>query len=144
MMERITEHAEREYPKECCGVILGSMAKDPKLSAVISCTNIQDAMHEADSCGFSRTSETAFFIDPAELLRIHKLGRERNEQIRVIYHSHIDCGAYFSDEDKRNALLECGEPAYPDAQYLVLSVLKRKVEQAKLFFWDKFKRDFIE
>ena len=30
----------------------------------------------------------------------------------TIYHSHIDAGAYFSETDKRNALVN-GEPAYP-------------------------------
>ncbi len=33
--------------------------------------------------------------------------------VDVIYHSHIDAGAYFSATDKQNALMN-GEPFYPD------------------------------
>ena len=39
----------------------------------------------------------------------------------MIYHSHIDAGAYFSETDRRNALID-GQPAYPEATYVVVAV----------------------
>ena len=54
----------------------------------------------------------------------------------VIYHSHIDAGAYFSATDRRNALID-GEPTYPDAVYVVLSVVSGRVVDAQAFVWDR-------
>ena len=64
-----------------------------------------------------RDARTAYYIDPEDLLAI---GRREGEGYRVatIYHSHIDIGAYFSPTDRQNALIN-GEPAYPDAVYVV-------------------------
>jgi proteasome lid subunit RPN8/RPN11 len=42
--------------------------------------------------------------------------------VAVIYHSHVDAGAYFSETDRRQALVG-GEPAYPNAVYVVTSVV---------------------
>ena len=53
----------------------------------------------------------------------------------TIYHSHIDAGAYFSPTDRHNALVN-GEPAYPDATYVVLSVLERRLDDVGVFRWD--------
>ena len=50
----------------------------------------------------------------------------------TIYHSHIDVGAYFSDTDKKNALID-GEPTYPDAVYVVMSVVERRVVAVNAF-----------
>jgi len=63
--------------------------------------------------------------------------------VAVIYHSHVDTGAYFSPTDKRNALIN-GEPAYPDAVYVVLSVMDGKVAGTGCFVWDAGARDFVE
>ena len=81
-----------------------------------------------------RDSRTAYFIDPKDLLAI---GRREGQGYRVatIYHSHIDAGAYFSATDKQNALID-GEPAYPDATYVVVSVLEGRVADAAAFVWD--------
>ena len=56
------------------------------------------------------------------------IGRKEADGYRVatIYHSHIDTGAYFSETDTRNALID-GEPAYPDAAYVVVSVVEGKL-----------------
>ena len=59
-----------------------------------------------------------------------------------IYHSHIDAGAYFSATDKRNALIN-GEPAYPEAVYVVVSVVEGKVVDAQAFVWAPTTRDFV-
>ena len=63
--------------------------------------------------------------------------------MRVIYHSHVDAGAYFSEEDERIALSE-GGPAYPGVSYLVVSVTGGKVGEASLFAWDERKRAFLK
>ena len=53
----------------------------------------------------------------------------------VIYHSHIDAGAYFSETDRRQAVVG-GQPAYPAAVYVVTSVVAGRVEAMAAFRWD--------
>src|SRR5229473_1383836 len=50
--------------------------------------------------------------------------------------------AYFSPTDRQNALIN-GEPAYPDAVYVVFSVLAGRVADAAAFVWDTSARDFV-
>lgn len=139
-LAQIKGQAEAEYPAECCGVLLlGGPGPGERL--LLPCRNIQDQLHARDPAAHPRDSRTAYFIDPKDLLAI---GRREGEgyRVAVIYHSHIDAGAYFSATDKRNALID-GEPSYPDAVYVVLSVLEGRVADAQAFAWDAAARDFV-
>ncbi|MGH7368567.1 MAG: Mov34/MPN/PAD-1 family protein [Candidatus Rokuibacteriota bacterium] len=137
---RVRAQAEAEYPAECCGVLLARDA--PGLDRLLMpCRNIQDELHAKDRAQHPRDSRTAYFIDPKDLLTI---GRRESQGYRVatIYHSHVDTGAYFSATDRQNALIN-GEPAYPDAVYVVLSVLEGRAADAAAFVWDVSARDFL-
>ena len=138
-LERISAQATAEYPSECCGVLLERGAPEPD-RLLMPCRNIQDELHAKDPVRHARDSRTAYFIDPKDLLAI---GRREGQGYRVaiIYHSHIDTGAYFSPTDRQNALIN-GEPAYPDAVYVVLSVVDRRVVDMAAFVWDGAARDF--
>lgn len=134
----IRQHAEADYPSECCGVILVRGASARRL---MRCRNLQDALHQGDPVAHPRDSRTAYYIDPADLLRVSRSESE-GYRVAVIYHSHCDAGAYFSETDKRNALFG-GEPAYPDATYVVVSVVRGRVSAASAFRWDAARRDFL-
>jgi len=137
---RIHAHAEADYPSECCGVLLTrpGTATDRVL---LSCRNVQDELHAKDPVRHPRDARTAYFIDPKDLLAI---GRRESQgyEVAVIYHSHIEAGAYFSATDRQNALIN-GEPTYPDATYVVLSVVDRRVVDAAAFTWDRGQREFV-
>jgi proteasome lid subunit RPN8/RPN11 len=137
---RVRAQAEAEYPAECCGVVLIRDASGPE-RLLMPCRNIQDELHAQDRARHPRDSRTAYFIDPKDLLAI---GRREGQGYRVatIYHSHVDTGAYFSATDRQNALIN-GEPAYPDAVYVVLSVIEGRVADAAAFVWDLSARDFV-
>jgi proteasome lid subunit RPN8/RPN11 len=139
-LAQIKGQAEAEYPAECCGVLL-LRGTDPAERLLLPCRNIQDQLHARDPATHPRDSRTAYFIDPKDLLTI---GRREGEgyRVAVIYHSHIDAGAYFSATDKRNALID-GEPSYPGAVYVVLSVIEGRVADAQAFVWDAAARDFL-
>jgi len=139
-LAQIRAQAEAQYPAECCGVLL-VRAGAPADRVLLPCRNIQDELHAKDPERHPRDSRTAYFIDPKDLLAI---GRREGQGygVAVIYHSHIDAGAYFSATDKRNALIN-GEPAYPEAVYVVLSVVGGKVVDARAFVWDGTTRDFV-
>jgi glutamate-1-semialdehyde 2,1-aminomutase len=118
----IKRQAVTEYPNECCGVILTRGAE----RRVVACRNVQDQMHARDPITFPRTARNAYYMDPLDALRLNRLVDEGFE-FGVIYHSHPNAGAYFSETDRAQALIR-GEPAYPGAVYVVVSVLGREVK----------------
>ncbi len=61
----------------------------------------------------------------------------------MLYHSHLDVGAYFSETDAAAANMGGDEPAY-DLAYLVVSVRAGTVDDSRLFVWDVAKRAFVE
>ena len=61
----------------------------------------------------------------------------------MFFHSHLDCGAYFSAEDAASMTLDGGEPTY-ELAYLVTAVDRGEVTAHKLFVWDGGTRRFVE
>ena len=139
-IDRIKDQAEAEYPYECCGVILAREGPSPE-RMLFPCLNVQNELHAKDAAIHPRDARTAYSISSSDLLRIVRMESD-GWSIRVIYHSHIDAGAYFSEADVRNALLG-GEPSYPGATYVVLSVVEGKVVDANALSWDPERREFI-
>jgi proteasome lid subunit RPN8/RPN11 len=137
---RVRAHAAADYPAECCGVLLTRVGTPPE-RLLIPCRNIQDELHARDPVKHPRDSRTAYFIDPKDLLAI---GRREAQgfSVAVIYHSHVDAGAYFSATDKQNALIN-EAPAYPGAVYVVVAVAQGAVVEARAFTWDHEARDFV-
>lgn len=140
-LQRIRTQAEKDYPNETCGILIGPTREPAKITALYPCRNVQDDYHTQDPTTFPRTARQAYFIDPGDLLRIQRAAREQGCEMRVIYHSHVDAGAYFSEEDQRIALSE-GEPAYPGVSYLVVSVRQGKNQEMCLYSWDGKGRAF--
>jgi proteasome lid subunit RPN8/RPN11 len=136
-LDAIRNQAVEEYPQESCGVIV-VRGEERRL---LRCRNIQDDLHARDPERNLRTARTAYHIDPQDLLRIGRLESE-GFKVSVIYHSHIDAGAYFSETDRRQALM-AGEPTYPGTTYLVTSVVQGRVEATTAFRWDETRRDFL-
>lgn len=132
-LKKVLEYAEAQYPQECCGLLLGP-AGEEKVTRVYPCRNLQDEYHAKDPEVFPRTSRNGYWMDPAELLKIQKEMRSAKEEIKIIYHSHIDAGAYFSEEDQRKAQSE-GEPLYPGVLYFVVSVMNGTPGEMCFYQW---------
>jgi len=137
---RICDHARRDYPAECCGIITRS--KDGGCD-VRPCANIQDRLHEREPDRHPRDSRTAYRMDDLEVFRALDEAERSGRALVGFYHSHIDCDAYFSEEDRTAALFGEG-PAYPGAVYLVLSVYGREVKGQRAFAWDEGSKGFQE
>lgn len=142
-LRQIRSQSEKDYPRETCGILTGPKKAPAKITGIFPCRNVQDEYHARDSQNFPRTSATAYFIDPRDLLRVEREARQNECEMRAIYHSHVNAGAYFSEEDQRMALSE-GEPAYPGVAYLVVSVKESRAGEAALFCWDPQTRVFLK
>jgi len=89
--DAIRKHGEETYPHECCGVLLGRFDDDDGSRVVTSTAR----------CGNTRTdsAHNRYNIDPRELVRIQREGRDRGEDIVGFYHSHPDHPAQWSPTD---------------------------------------------
>ena len=137
-LEAIRQHAVDEYPDESCGVIV-TRGDERHL---LRCRNVQNDLHARDPERYPRTATTAYHIDAQDLLRIRQFEID-GFSVAVIYHSHVNAGAYFSATDRRQALMG-DEPLYPGTVYLVTSVADRRAEATKVYRWDEAQRDFLE
>jgi len=91
--DAIRQHGEETYPHECCGVLLGRWERDERIvSSAVRCGNTR-----ADS------PQNRYNIDPRELIKIQRQGRERGEDIVGFYHSHPDHPAQWSQTDLAEA-----------------------------------------
>ena len=92
--EALRRHGEETYPHECCGVLLGQ-----------DDTNGVRTVTSTARCGNTRTDspQNRYNIDPRELVRIQREGRERGEDIVGFYHSHPDHPAHWSTTDLAEA-----------------------------------------
>lgn len=84
--------AERRYPRECCGILLGSSSDGCReVSLAIPCENV------------GTDPERRYNIHPGQLIAAVKLARSRHENIIGFYHSHPDHAPHFSPTDLAEA-----------------------------------------
>ena len=136
-LDAIRRQAVEEYPHECCGVILSRGAE----RRFFRCRNAQNEKHAEDPHKHPRDARTAYYIHDDDRFAMVRLEREGFGPA-VIYHSHIDAGAYFSETDKRQASFD-DQPHYPDAIYVVVSVVSGRVTAVNAFRWHGGARDFL-
>ena len=129
--EAIRQHAVWDYPRECCGVLLGSaeggvervievvplpnLRSDPKRSGEL--LPLRDPEHES--------ARNRYFIDPIDLLRVMKEASTRGLKVVGYYHSHPDQPAQPSTHDR--------ELAWPGYSYLIVAV--EQGEPGELTCW---------
>ena len=105
-------HAEATYPNECCGAMLGNIDGDRK--SVHLAVRLDNA---------AEGSQRAYYeLRPDDLLRADREARDRKMDLIGIYHSHPDCGAYFSETDLKNSC--------PWYSFVVLSIQEGRFDHA--------------
>lgn len=137
----IYAHAVSLFPDECCGYLTGPAgAEGPPgeqhVDLVHACRNAQvDGGHPIAP---ERGAETGFVIAGAELLAFAR-SFDSDHPARVVYHSHTNGRAYFSDIDGEMA----AGPAYP-VQHLVIGVADGAVTEVAQFAWSDADRAYVE
>ncbi|MCB9667310.1 MAG: Mov34/MPN/PAD-1 family protein [Myxococcales bacterium] len=131
VMTAIEEEAVRAYPSECCGFLSGPLEQPLLVDEAIFEVNEADKYHALDPERFPRTSKTYFKINALRAARRFEEGNATGRPIKVIYHSHCDAGAYFSEEDAATFAAH-GQLMWPCA-FLVMSVLGGNIVDRKLW-----------
>ena len=108
--DSLRRHGEETYPHECCGVLLGHVDDD---GARVVTSTVRAGNTRTDS------AHNRYNIDPRELVRIQRQGRERGEDIIGFYHSHPDHPAQWSTTD-------LAEAHWFGCSYVITSVEKGK------------------
>ena len=91
---QMVAHAEATYPNECCGAMLGSVdaAGNKRVKVALLLDNVSAGSQAA-----------RYELRPQDLLRADREARAQQLDVIGIYHSHPDCGAYFSETDLKNS-----------------------------------------
>lgn len=127
----VEAHALADYPSECCGFLLGPADRPEHLDEARREVNEADKYHRLDPVTFPRTSRTYFKIHELRAARTLDEAALAGRPLKVIYHSHCDAGAYFSEEDAAT-FAHAGMLTWPCA-FLVVSVEGGEVRERRLW-----------
>jgi proteasome lid subunit RPN8/RPN11 len=139
--------------EEACGYLRGPEDDALRCDETVPLTNVANKLHAMDPEQYFRTARTFFAFNEKKFDNAVRASAGDRRPVKVLYHSHLDAGAYFSPTDR--SVLSMGEPpaeegganklgagpAWPLA-FLVTSVLAGGVDDHKLFVWDG--NDFVE
>ena len=131
IVARLVALCEADPGREVCGFLV---RRGGELQ-VVPVTNVADRYHAADPQAFPRTSRDSYLMDAREQLRVHKELDAWGGEIVAVWHSHVECGAYFSEKDRADAVVD-GVQAVPGAEYLVLAVHGGRVTEVKRFRYE--------
>jgi proteasome lid subunit RPN8/RPN11 len=151
VLARVEDEARAAYARdeESCGFLVGpaaggaGMADALRVTDAVPMENRANKLHKLDPETYPRTGRMYFDIDPLKFERAIARGEAEGRPVKVLYHSHLDVGAYFSETDAAAAKMGGDEPAY-DLAYLVTSVVAGEVKDRRLFVWDPAARAFVE
>lgn len=132
---------EPAWPHEGCGFVFEF--PDAELRVLPTANRAQE-LHERFPEDYPRTGEDWFEPDMKPWLRASREGASP----RIIYHSHPEVGAYFSQPDRDMARLPSEDGTAvernPGVRHIVVSVRQGKADGALMFAWNETTRDFDE
>ncbi len=126
-LDRIRAHAERDYPRECCGILLGRAAAELRVAS--------EAVPMRNANAAAPANRFAF--DPREHLEVQRRGRERGLEVIGFYHSHPDHPARPSVTDLENA-------SWPGLSYLIVAVAQGRAAAVNSFELAEDRSHFIQ
>lgn len=143
--ERVDEEARAAFGRdeESCGLLVGPADHPLFVDAIVPMENRANKLHRLDPETYPRTGRMYFDIDPLKFERSVREGEGNGRPVKVLYHSHLDVGAYFSETDAEAATMGGEAPSY-DLAYLVTSVRGGVVDDRKLFVWEPSRKSFVE
>jgi len=128
LRKEITGHGERDYPFECCGLLLGRFA-DGGMKVITETYPISNAREE-------EAKRNRFLIRPEELMRGERYAETKKLDVVGFYHSHPDDAAVPSRYDL--------EHAWPLYSYIVVSVRAGAAEDLRSWEMEADRSRFAE
>ncbi len=110
IFQRLIDHARRESPLECCGILGG------KGETVQKAFEIQN----------TERSPIRYLMSPQEQLKVFEELEKESIEMIAIYHSHPDSMAFPSETDVKMAF-------YPEVVSIIISLKDEKNPAVKAF-----------
>ncbi len=110
IVKQVSAHAERDYPHECGGMLIGHFGADGK-KTVVETFPLENAREED-------ARHNRVLILPKDVLRAERYAREKKLDVVGYYHSHPESPAVPSQYDLEHAL--------PVWSYVIASVIDGK------------------
>ena len=108
--QAIVEHARREWPLECCGILSG---REKTVERAFELQNVEK-------------SPIRYSISPREQLRVFEEMEKESKEMIAVYHSHTHTIPFPSETDVRMAF-------YPDVSTIIISLKEEKNPLIKAF-----------
>jgi proteasome lid subunit RPN8/RPN11 len=105
IVEEVCSHAERGYPEEVCGGLLGRVREDGGVE-VLETAVVENSREDDRQC--------RYLVGPSDVVRLESRAEATGLQVIGYYHSHPDAPAEPSDFDR--------EHAWPWYTYLIVSI----------------------
>jgi proteasome lid subunit RPN8/RPN11 len=116
----IGRHGEATFPEECCGFLIGRVVGEGAGEGAD--TTVVERLLPVDN-ERQDSRHNRYVIEPETVLAAHKAARAEGADVVGYYHSHPDHPSRPSDFDR--------EHAWPGLSYLIVSVMKGRVADAR-------------
>jgi proteasome lid subunit RPN8/RPN11 len=123
----IAAHAERDYPHECGGILIGKL--EDRRKTVVETFPVENAREEG-------ARHNRVLILPKDVLRAERYAREKKLDVVGYYHSHPEDQAVPSQYDLDHAL--------PVWSYVIASVIKGKTVDVRSWEMENDRSKFNE
>ncbi|MCM1982947.1 M67 family metallopeptidase [Lyngbya confervoides] len=137
LLRQMQDHAQAQYPLECCGLMLGLPAGQstdgPRAAKQVTqiCPAI-NAWEQAQAAGegvdLHKTPRERYWIDPAFIIATQKQARDRQWSILGVYHSHPQGPAQPSECDR--------QWAWSDYSYVIMGMDHGQVQDCQSWVLD--------
>ncbi|NOY53802.1 MAG: M67 family metallopeptidase [Deltaproteobacteria bacterium] len=125
LLQRIHRQAVREYPQECCGILVGRLGKEKRVEKNFPTKN-REHLRGCDR----------YAIDGRDFLRVDREARKAGREILGFYHSHPDGPSLPSSVDLHRA--------WNEYSYLIVSVIEGKDPSSRSWVLEPQERSFRE
>ena len=114
-LRAIDGHALKNFPRECCGLLLGKFGKNViEVEEVVEAENVLG-------------SPVAFEVDAELVFKAIKRAEKSGLELVGIYHSHPNIAAYVSSRDSEIMKL------WPGVAWLIVSAARERVVERKVY-----------
>ena len=140
ILGQVYAHAREAFPAEACGWLEGPK-NGVEVTQAHPCVNIQSqGGHPTEA---QRGEERAYVFSAPDALAFN-IGFDTDVPPLIVYHSHPNGRAYFSETDTKVATNQWDGGKMYDVQQLVVGVKKTRAVAAKLFDWSEAENTFVE
>ena len=136
----MVDHAKAAYPKECCGILIGSEIAGGKSDIGQRTATLAIACHNA----YEGDQKDRFLIDPKDQIAAERHARTLGLGVIGFFHSHPDEGAYFSQTDLKNhwpfysnVVISTRQGDFADVKCFRIDIDQSASEEEELL-WPKF------